>query len=41
MESPEVWEASGMLGRIPDGLVRYLDKRAEEMLSLDQYGSGV
>jgi DNA repair photolyase len=33
MESREVWEASGMLNRIPEGLVRYLDKRAEEMLS--------
>jgi spore photoproduct lyase len=41
MESPEVWEASGMVGRIPDGLVRYLDKRAEEMLSLGKPGAGV
>jgi spore photoproduct lyase len=41
MESPEVWEASGMVGRIPDGLVQYLDKRAEEMLSLGKPGAGV
>jgi spore photoproduct lyase len=34
MESPEVWEESGMLWRIPEGLSRYLDKRAEEMLGL-------
>jgi spore photoproduct lyase len=34
MESPEIWEASGMLKRIPDGLVRYLDERAEIMLGL-------
>jgi spore photoproduct lyase len=33
MESPEVWEASDMNRLIPDGLVRFLDKRAEEMLS--------
>jgi spore photoproduct lyase len=35
MESPEVWEASGMMKRIPDGLVRYLDERAEEMLGIN------
>jgi spore photoproduct lyase len=34
MESPEVWEASGMMKRIPKGLVRYLDERAEEMLGM-------
>jgi spore photoproduct lyase len=34
MESPEVWEESGMSWRIPDGLPRYLDRRAEEMLGL-------
>jgi spore photoproduct lyase len=34
MESPEVWEASGMMKRIPRGLVRYLDERAEEMLGI-------
>ena len=39
MESPEVWEESACFGRIPDGLVRYLDKRAEEMLSLGQQGT--
>ena len=32
MESPEVWKASGMANRIPDGLVSYLDTRAEIML---------
>jgi spore photoproduct lyase len=36
MESPEVWEASGMSWRIPEGLARYLDKRAEDMLGLTQ-----
>ena len=34
MESPEVWEASGMMKRIPKGLIRYLDERAEEMLGM-------
>jgi spore photoproduct lyase len=34
MESPEVWEESGMMKRIPDGLVRYLDDRAEKMLGM-------
>lgn len=34
MESPEVWEESGMMQRIPKGLVRYLDDRAEEMLGM-------
>jgi spore photoproduct lyase len=34
MESPEVWEASGMMKRIPKGLVRYLDERAEKMLGM-------
>jgi len=32
MESPEVWEESGMIKRIPEGLPRYLDSRANEML---------
>jgi spore photoproduct lyase len=32
MESKEVWEASGMMKRIPGGLPEYLDKRAERML---------
>jgi spore photoproduct lyase len=32
MESRELWEASGMIKRIPEGLVTYLDKRAEEIL---------
>jgi spore photoproduct lyase len=34
MEGPEVWEESGMMNRIPQGLTRYLDKRAEEMLGM-------
>jgi len=33
MESPEVWDDSGMRPRIPEGLVRYLDKRAEQILA--------
>lgn len=34
MESHDVWEEAGMLHRIPDGLVRYLDMRAETMLGI-------
>ncbi|MFW6254445.1 MAG: radical SAM protein [Chitinivibrionales bacterium] len=34
MESPEVWEESGLLPRIPHGLTAYLDRRAEQMLGL-------
>jgi len=34
MESPEVWEESGMMFRIPQGLVRYLDKKAETILGI-------
>ena len=34
MESPEVWEESGMKKRIPRGLVTYLDERAEILLNL-------
>ncbi|MDO5576230.1 MAG: radical SAM protein [Fibrobacter sp.] len=34
MESPEVWNESGMISRIPNGLVRYLDNRAKEMLKI-------
>ena len=34
MESQDVWEEAGMLHRIPNGLVRYLDTRAEVMLGL-------
>jgi len=34
MESPEVWADCGLAGRIPNGLVRYLDGRAEEMLGI-------
>ena len=34
MESPEVWEETGMMERIPDGLPAYLDKRAETLLGL-------
>ena len=33
MESPDVWEAAGMAGRIPNGLVRYLDDRAKAMIA--------
>jgi spore photoproduct lyase len=33
MESREVWEASGMAGRIPDGLPAYLDRQAERILA--------
>jgi spore photoproduct lyase len=36
MESPEVWTASGMIKRIPGGLARYLDDRAEHMLGISQ-----
>ena len=32
MESPEVWEESGMLDRIPGGMVQYLDDRARAIL---------
>jgi spore photoproduct lyase len=32
MESPEVWEESGMVGRIPEGLSAYLDERARVLL---------
>jgi spore photoproduct lyase len=38
MESPEVWEESGMMKRIPHGLVRYMDDRAEEMLGIKREG---
>jgi spore photoproduct lyase len=38
MESPEVWEESGMMKRIPYGLARYLDKRAGEMLGIKREG---
>jgi spore photoproduct lyase len=34
MESPEVWEESGLAKRIPEGLVKYLDDRAEKMLGI-------
>jgi len=36
MESPEVWRDSGMENRIPQGLVTYLDKRAEQILGIQQ-----
>jgi spore photoproduct lyase len=36
MESPEVWKESGMDVLIPNGLVDYLDKRAEKILGLNQ-----
>ncbi len=36
MESKELWVASGMMKRIPEGLAGYLDKRAEEMLTLNK-----
>lgn len=32
MESPDVWDESGMIKNIPHGLVKYLDNRACEML---------
>lgn len=32
MESPEVWREAGLAERIPNGLVRYLDEKAERML---------
>jgi spore photoproduct lyase len=34
MESREAWADAGMLERIPEGLPRYLDERAEEMLGI-------
>jgi spore photoproduct lyase len=37
MESREVWEASGMMKRIPGGLPEYLDKSAERMLGRGGY----
>lgn len=33
MESLDVWESAGMAGRIPLGLARYLDDRAEAMIN--------
>ncbi len=33
MESHEVWEESGMIGKIPEGLPAFLDQRAEAVLS--------
>lgn len=36
MESPEVWEESGMIARIPQGLTAYLDRRAEQMLGYNE-----
>ena len=32
MESPEVWEAAGIMERIPDGLPAFLDERARVLL---------
>jgi spore photoproduct lyase len=32
MENEDVWAKAGMLYRIPNGLVEYLDKRAEKLL---------
>ncbi len=34
MESRDVWGESGMLKRIPQGLVHYLDMRARQMLGI-------
>jgi spore photoproduct lyase len=34
MESKDVWEEAGMFHRIPRGLVRYLDIRAEKLLGI-------
>lgn len=36
MESPEIWHDSGMHKRIPHGLVKYLDSRAEFILGLNK-----
>jgi spore photoproduct lyase len=36
MESKEVWEASGMMKRIPRGLPEYLDKSAERILGVNE-----
>jgi spore photoproduct lyase len=36
MESPEVWRESGLQARIPQGLKKYLDQRAAQMLGLDR-----
>jgi spore photoproduct lyase len=36
MESKDVWEEAGMISRIPDGLIGYLDKRAEEILGIKE-----
>ncbi|MFP4162964.1 MAG: radical SAM protein [Chitinispirillaceae bacterium] len=36
MESREVWESSGMVNRIPRGLVCYLDDRARTVLGLPE-----
>jgi spore photoproduct lyase len=33
MESREIWTEAGMIHAIPRGLVRYLDERAEKMLT--------
>jgi spore photoproduct lyase len=37
MESPEIWNDAGMARRIPEGLVRYLDRRAGEILGIMNY----
>jgi spore photoproduct lyase len=34
MESPEVWDASGLTERIPHGLPAYLDERARNLLAV-------
>lgn len=36
MESRELWEESGMIERIPHGLVRYLDDRAAQLLGIQR-----
>ncbi|MBN1577000.1 MAG: hypothetical protein JW913_10635 [Chitinispirillaceae bacterium] len=35
MESPEIWEETGMIGRIQNGLPAYLDDRARALLSVE------
>jgi spore photoproduct lyase len=40
MESPEVWKQSGMIKRIPSGLVNYLDSSAKRIFLLNKYTLG-
>lgn len=36
MESRDVWDEAGMVKRIPNGLIKYLDERAESMLGMKE-----